>query len=179
MSDSLWPHELYSPWNSPGQNTGVSSLSLLQGIFPTQPGLLHCRQILYQLNHKGNPRILEWVTYPFSSRSSWPRNWTGVSCIAGGFFTSWAKREAHWLSISPTKCYPQEHLFILYYSLLPRLPLIILITTEQKQFLKSKTELHHHIKKKKTRVCLNKEIYYRKIQSLITYGCFMFQLGLG
>ena len=47
---SLWPHGLYSPWNSPGQNTGVGSLSLLQGIFPTQgqnPGLLHCRRILY------------------------------------------------------------------------------------------------------------------------------------
>ena len=44
------------PWNSPGQNTGVGSLSLLQGIFPTQgpnPGLLHCRQILYQLSHMG------------------------------------------------------------------------------------------------------------------------------
>ena len=42
------------------QNTGVGSLSLLQGIFPTQgsnPGLLHCRQILYQLSHKGNPDI--------------------------------------------------------------------------------------------------------------------------
>ena len=36
VSDSLQPHELYSPWNSPGQNTGVGSLSLLQGIFPTQ-----------------------------------------------------------------------------------------------------------------------------------------------
>ena len=36
MSDSLWPHRLYSPWSSPGQNTGVGSLSLLQGIFPTQ-----------------------------------------------------------------------------------------------------------------------------------------------
>ena len=36
MSDSLWPHGLYSPWNSPGQNTGVGSLSLLQGIFSTQ-----------------------------------------------------------------------------------------------------------------------------------------------
>ena len=49
MSDSLWPHRLYSPWNSPGQNTGVGNLSLLQEIFPTQgssPGLLHCRQIL-------------------------------------------------------------------------------------------------------------------------------------
>ena len=48
-------HGLYSPWNSPGQNTGVGSISLLQGFFPTQglnPGLLHCRQILYQLSHK-------------------------------------------------------------------------------------------------------------------------------
>ena len=70
MSDSLRPHGLY---NSPGQNMGVGSLSLLQGIFPTQgwnPGLLHCRQILYLLSHKGSPRILEWVAYPFSRGSS-------------------------------------------------------------------------------------------------------------
>ena len=55
---TLWPHVLYSPWNFLGQNTGVGSLSLLQGIFPTQgsnPGLLHCRHILYQLSHKGSP----------------------------------------------------------------------------------------------------------------------------
>ena len=95
VSDSLQPHGLYSSWNSPGQNTGVSSLSLLQGIFPTQgsntrspilwadslpaepygkpknigvdslsllqgifptqesnQGLLHCRQILYQLSYQ-------------------------------------------------------------------------------------------------------------------------------
>ena len=79
---TLRPHGLYSPWNSPGQNTGVGCHFLLQGIFPTQgsnPGLLHCRRILYQLSHQGNPRILEWVAYPFSSRSSWPRNWTRVS----------------------------------------------------------------------------------------------------
>ena len=98
MSNSLRPHVLYSPWNSPGQNTGVGSPSLLQGIFPTQelnPGLPHCRHILYQLSHKGSPIILEWVPYPFSSRSSQPRNWTGVSCIAGRFFTNWAIREAH------------------------------------------------------------------------------------
>ena len=47
----------YSPWDSPGQNTGVGSRSLLQGIFPTQgsnPGLPHCRQILYQLSYKGS-----------------------------------------------------------------------------------------------------------------------------
>ena len=91
VSSSLWPHGLYSLWNSPSQNTGVGSLSLLQGIFPTQgsnPGLPHCRWILYQLSHKGSPRILEWVAYSFSSISSWFRNKTGVSCIAGGFFTT-------------------------------------------------------------------------------------------
>ena len=93
----VWPHGLYSPWNSPGQNTGVGSLSLLQGIFPTQgsnPGLLLCRRILYHLSHQGSPKILEWGVYPFSSRSSQPRNQTGVFCIAGRFFTSWASREA-------------------------------------------------------------------------------------
>ena len=98
MSDSLWPHGLYSLWYSPGQNTGLGNLYLLQGIFSTQgsnPGLPHCRRILYQLSHKGSPRILEWVAYPFSSGSSWPRNQTGISCIAGGFFTNWAIREAH------------------------------------------------------------------------------------
>ena len=54
LSDFLWPHGLYSPWNSPGQNTGVGSLSLLRGIFSTQvsnPGLPYCSQIFYQLSH--------------------------------------------------------------------------------------------------------------------------------
>ena len=57
VSDSLQHHGLYSPWSSQGQNTGVGSISLLQGIFLTQgsnPGLPHCRQILYQLSHKGS-----------------------------------------------------------------------------------------------------------------------------
>ena len=113
VSDSLRLHGLYSPWNSPGQNTGmgslsllqrnlpnpgieprsptlqadslpaepqekpkntkIGSLSLLQRIFLTQgsnPGHPHCRRILYQLSHKGSPRILEWVAYPFSKGSS-------------------------------------------------------------------------------------------------------------
>ena len=86
-----------SLWNSPGQNTGVGSLSLLQWIVLTQglnPGLPHCRQILNQLSHKGSPRILEWVAYSFPRGSSQPRNQTGVSCIAGVFFTNWAMREA-------------------------------------------------------------------------------------
>ena len=83
---------LCSPWNSPGQNTGVGNLSLLQGIFLNQglnPALLHCRWILYQLSHQGSPRILEWVACPFSSRSPRPKNLTGVSCISGRFFTNW------------------------------------------------------------------------------------------
>ena len=61
LSGSLQTHGLHSPWNSPGQNTGVGSLSLLQGIFPTKgsnPGLPHCRRILYQLSHKGSPTLI-------------------------------------------------------------------------------------------------------------------------
>ena len=84
MSYSLRPHGLYSPWNSPGQNTGVGSHSLLQRIVPMQgsnPGLLHCRQILYQLNHQGSPRILEWVAYPFSRGSSRPRRQPGSPAL--------------------------------------------------------------------------------------------------
>ena len=69
MSNSLWSLGLYIPWNSLGQNTGVGSLFFLQGIFPTQgwnPDLPHYMRILYQLRHKGSPRILERVAYPFS-----------------------------------------------------------------------------------------------------------------
>ena len=50
MSNALQAHELYSPWNFPGQNTGVGSLSFLQGIFPIQgsnTGLPCCSRILY------------------------------------------------------------------------------------------------------------------------------------
>ena len=91
LCPTLQPHGLYSPWDSPGQNIGVGSLSLLQGIVPTQglkPGLLCCSQILYQLSHKGSPKILQWVAHPFSSRSSQPRNRIRVSCIAGRFFSN-------------------------------------------------------------------------------------------
>ena len=103
---SLQPHGLYSSWNSPGQNTGVGSCSLLHGIFPTQgsnPDLPHCRWILYQLSHQGSPRILEWVAYPFS-RSSRSRTQTRVYCIARGFFTNWAIRQAP---------YPRPHYLLL------------------------------------------------------------------
>ena len=73
MSDSLQPRGLYSPWNSKGQNTEVGSLSLLQGIFPTQrlnPGLLRCRLILYQLRYEGSSPgivVLNSVCTPTSS----------------------------------------------------------------------------------------------------------------
>ena len=58
VSNSLRPHGLQTPWNSPGQNPGVGSCSLLQGIFPTHrwnPGLVHCRHILYQVSCQGSP----------------------------------------------------------------------------------------------------------------------------
>ena len=90
--DSLWPHGLYSPWNS-GQNTGVGTLALLQLIFPTQISWLWADS-LHQLSHKGRPRILEWVACSLSRGSSQPRNQTGVSCIAGTFFFNWTIREA-------------------------------------------------------------------------------------
>ena len=96
---------------SPGQNTGVGSLSLLQGIFPIQglnPALPHCRPILYQLSHKGSSRVLKWVglsilqgIFP-NQESNWgllPCRWilyqlsyqgskTKISCIASKFFTT-------------------------------------------------------------------------------------------
>ena len=96
LSNSLQPYGLYSPWNSPGQNTAVGGLSLLQGLFPTQgsnPSLPHCRRIPYQLSHQESPKILQWVAYSFLSESSRPRNWNRVSCIVGGFFINWAIRE--------------------------------------------------------------------------------------
>ena len=96
MSDSLQPHRLepatlLCPWNSPGQNIGVGRQFPFLGDLPN-PGLLHCKRILCCLS-QGSPRILKWVAHPFFSGSSQPRNRTGVSCIAGGFFTSWATRE--------------------------------------------------------------------------------------
>ena len=60
------------------------SLSFLQGIVPTlgtNPGLMHCRAIRYQLNHKGSPRILEWVAYPFSSSLPGPEIESGSPAL--------------------------------------------------------------------------------------------------
>ena len=72
VSDSLWPRglqpaRLLCPWDSPGKNTGVGCHFLLQEIFWTQgsnPGLLHCRWILYLLNQKVKPGKAEWRFLP-------------------------------------------------------------------------------------------------------------------
>ena len=88
--------------DSLGKNTGMGCQALLQGIFPTQgsnPGLPHCRRILYHLSHQESPRILEWVTILFTRGSSRPRNQTRISFIADGFFT-------HWATLMVTCCLP-------------------------------------------------------------------------
>ena len=86
---------------SPGKDTEVGCHALFQGFVPTQrwnPDPPHCRQILYGLSHQESPRILECVLCPFNRESSWPRNWTRVSCIAGRFFTRWATKEAFFVA---------------------------------------------------------------------------------
>ena len=96
MSDSLWLHELYSPWNSPGQNTGMGSRSLLQGIFPTQgsnPGLQHCRQILYQLSRQGSPKCILSVLRGMWDLSSLSRYWTWPPALEAQSLNHWTARE--------------------------------------------------------------------------------------
>ena len=97
--------------HSPGKYTGVGCHVFHQGIFPTlrsNSGLLHCRWILYCLSHQGSPTTLASVAYPFSRGSSQPRNWIGVSCIAGRLFMSWASREVqiNYTSIKKKKKLP-------------------------------------------------------------------------
>ena len=85
-----------SPWNSPGQNTGGGSLSLLQGIFLTQglnPGLPNWGQILYQLSHREAQEYWNGWLIPSPVDLPDPRNWTRISCTASGFFTNWVIRE--------------------------------------------------------------------------------------
>ena len=115
----LYPTDCSPPGSSihvasPGKNTGVGCRVLLQGIFPTQgsnPGLQHCRWILCHLSHQGSPRILEWAAYPCSRGSSQLRKRTGVSCVAGRFFTSWLPRKAH-LGPYLSKSQPFHHLLL-------------------------------------------------------------------
>ena len=100
MSNSLWPHglqptRLLCPWGFSRHEyeSGLPCSPSARGSSQTHgsnPGLQLCRQILYRLNHQGSPSILEWVAYPFSRGSLWSKDQTRVSCIADGFFTSWA-----------------------------------------------------------------------------------------
>ena len=99
--------------NSPAKNTGVGCHAILQGIFPSQgsnPGLPHCRLILYHLSHQGSPRILEWVAYTFSGGTSpsWYR--TMVSCIAGGFLPAELPRK-------PVRIHIFHQIFISFFSI--------------------------------------------------------------
>src|SRR5574340_631081 len=74
VQELLQPHGLYSPWNSPGQNTGVGSLSLLQWILRTQglnPGLLHCRQSLYHLSHQDAHKVSEMMINAIINKVRW------------------------------------------------------------------------------------------------------------
>ena len=94
------------PFPSPGDlpNPGIEprSLALQEDSLP--------------LSHQGSPRILEWVAYSFSYRSSPPRNQTGVSCIAGRFFTNWAIRETqchHFMATRLGKNENSDRLFFL------------------------------------------------------------------
>ena len=76
-----WSGEPFpSSGNVPNPGIKPTSLALQADSLPTEP--------------QGSPRIVKWEAYPFSSGSSQPRSWTGVSCIAGRFFTNWATREA-------------------------------------------------------------------------------------
>ena len=81
LSDFLQPHGVHSPWNSPSQNSGVGNLSVLRGIFPTQgsnPGLPHCRQILYQLSYQRTYSFPNFEPVYFSMSSS---NCCFLTCI--------------------------------------------------------------------------------------------------
>ena len=109
--DSLKPHELYNPWNSLGQKTGVDSLSLLQGIFPTQdsnPGLPHCRQILYQLSHKGRPKVLFLISINITSKKAFPEipvcNWKHKQAQLGQFWWPCFKLWHQWFCPQQPPC---------------------------------------------------------------------------
>ena len=95
MSDSLRPHKLTRQAFLSMEFSRQEHWSGLP--FPSPEDLpnpeIKPKSPTLQLSHQGNPRILEWLVYPFSSGSSPPRNRTRVSCIAGGFFTSWATWE--------------------------------------------------------------------------------------
>ena len=126
VSDSLQPHGLYSPWNFLGQNTGVGSLSLLQGFFPTQgsnPDLPCCRWILYQLSHKGSPNPMRSPPNLFPDAGQdlqWNRREFTLNSLNLPHEIIW---KTMWISIIPRKgqWFPQKDRSWCWIRLFPRL----------------------------------------------------------
>ena len=104
VSNSLRPRELYSPWNSPGQNARVGSLSLLQGIFPTQglnPSLLHYRRIPYQSTTWETPSFgVKWKSLSHSGLFATP--WT-VACQVPLSMGILQARILEWVAMPPSR----------------------------------------------------------------------------
>ena len=106
VSNSLWlygrqPTRLLCPWGFSRQEKGSGlpcppsgDLTNL-GMELRSPALQ--QDFFYHLSHQGSPRILNWVAYPFSMETSQLRNWTEVSCISGGLFTSWTTQETPYM----------------------------------------------------------------------------------
>jgi len=122
------PWTIYSPWNPPGQNTGVGSFSLLQGIFPTQgsnPGVTHCRRILYQLSQQGSSgwRMLLKGDSPLACSTCWPRtthtegrdqSWSG--CWGTVCRAWWCFYYTLFLTKNPLSSFPSYQTILVTYS---------------------------------------------------------------
>ena len=121
MSNCLQPHGLYSPSNPSGQNTGMGSCSLLQGIFPTQgsnPGFPHCRQILYQLSHQGRETLrYSSVQVSRSVMSNSVIPWTAARQPSLSITNSWSFLKL--MSIKPVILFNHLILFLFPSSIFP------------------------------------------------------------
>ena len=126
MSNSLQPHGLYSPSTPPGQNTGMGSCSLLQGIFPTQgsnPGFPHCRQILYQMSHQGREALRYssvQVSRSVVSNSVIP--WTAARQPSLSITNSWSLLKL--MSIKPVIPFNHLILFLFPSSIFPSISVL-------------------------------------------------------
>ena len=87
--------DLLGLWASKTCNSRPRSRTQLSKTQATQSRQTLCDPMDYTVCGILQARILEWVAFPFSKRSSQPRDWTQVSCITGGFFTNWAMRKAY------------------------------------------------------------------------------------
>ena len=107
VPNSLQPHGLYSPWNSPGQNTGMGSFSLLQWVFPTQGlnlSLPHCGRILYQPSHQGSPQGQLARCWQMGPSTRW-FHWNSTSQSVGSNSC-----------VSESPCILLKHIILKFYS---------------------------------------------------------------